>query len=600
MHQEKKVLKALKKKVLSLPAGGGSSKNPKRLKDRLAKGSREIGHREELFLRALTNSKNVKEGGCTGLAGALNREKQIKSSQGTPFSARIPRSISLGRVGNDFWLTDSHGDPNGTLWLQGCHMVHFAYNNLWMGNFICPDWDVFQSLHPLLLSMHPLDPYLVIPFTPGDSTAVVGLACDSLSGTTSETTMFPLERVRRKMHVRVIEGNIAEINIMEPGLWLFCRWHKSLVNHRVDGIQNAGKEIFKLERELKFFSKSSIKSIHTKLGDIVDCIDIYKQPAFDHPLLKNHKLQREPSFQTFNGKTSLNTPVSKPMSFGLEKDECPTGTVPIPRMTTYNSTQAKTLYHTMTQLDPGTHAAQLVLVSAYGPYYQVQGATSIYNPRVKKDQVSASLLWVQKGATNNLNKIVAGWHVFPQLYGDEETHIYAAWTSDNFKKTGCYNYHCKGFVQIDKQSYLSGKPDRISVINGVLAEIGISINQDSVTKNWWLIIENKTIGYFPAQLFSNMSSAEKVGWGGFTRARPGNVSPPMGSGLFPDGQFVHASYFRNISYQNVSRLENIPSRYTKYSLITNSDCFGLQDYGYRSRKFGYTIEFGGPGGACGN
>lgn len=28
-----------------------------------------------------------------------------------------------------------------------------------------------------------------------------------------------------------------------------------------------------------------------KFGDIVDCVDINKQPAFNHPLLKNHKLQ---------------------------------------------------------------------------------------------------------------------------------------------------------------------------------------------------------------------------------------------------------------------------------------------------------------------
>lgn len=26
-------------------------------------------------------------------------------------------------------------------------------------------------------------------------------------------------------------------------------------------------------------------------GDIIDCIDIYKQPAFDHPSLKDHKIQ---------------------------------------------------------------------------------------------------------------------------------------------------------------------------------------------------------------------------------------------------------------------------------------------------------------------
>ncbi|KAL6174922.1 hypothetical protein ACLB2K_051567 [Fragaria x ananassa] len=57
-------------------------------------------------------------------------------------------AISLGRVGDDFWCSDSSGDPNGTYWLQGCHMVHCAYNSLWMGSFIHPDWDMFQSTHP--------------------------------------------------------------------------------------------------------------------------------------------------------------------------------------------------------------------------------------------------------------------------------------------------------------------------------------------------------------------------------------------------------------------------------------------------------------------
>ena len=51
-------------------------------------------------------------------------------------------------IGDDFWCTDPSGDPNGTFWLQGCHMVHCAYNSLWMGNFIHPDWDMFQSTHP--------------------------------------------------------------------------------------------------------------------------------------------------------------------------------------------------------------------------------------------------------------------------------------------------------------------------------------------------------------------------------------------------------------------------------------------------------------------
>jgi hypothetical protein len=35
------------------------------------------------------------------------------------------------------------------------------------------------------------------------------------------------------------------------------------------------------------------------VGDF-DCVDIYKQPAFDHPLLKNHKIQVNHKFNSFN------------------------------------------------------------------------------------------------------------------------------------------------------------------------------------------------------------------------------------------------------------------------------------------------------------
>ncbi|GER42809.1 stachyose synthase [Striga asiatica] len=55
--------------------------------------------------------------------------------------------ISMGRVGDDFWFQDPNGDPMGVYWLQGVHMIHCAYNSLWMAQFIQPDWDMFQSDH---------------------------------------------------------------------------------------------------------------------------------------------------------------------------------------------------------------------------------------------------------------------------------------------------------------------------------------------------------------------------------------------------------------------------------------------------------------------
>lgn len=50
-------------------------------------------------------------------------------------------------VGDDFWFQDPNGDPMGSFWLQGVHMIHCSYNSLWMGQMIQPDWDMFQSDH---------------------------------------------------------------------------------------------------------------------------------------------------------------------------------------------------------------------------------------------------------------------------------------------------------------------------------------------------------------------------------------------------------------------------------------------------------------------
>nr|CAD1842932.1 unnamed protein product [Ananas comosus var. bracteatus] len=102
----------------------------------------EYGGRVELakaYYRALTDSvkKHFKGNGVIASMEHCN-----------DFMFLGTETISLGRVGDDFWCTDPSGDPNGTYWLQGCHMVHCAYNSLWMGQFIHPDWDMFQSTHP--------------------------------------------------------------------------------------------------------------------------------------------------------------------------------------------------------------------------------------------------------------------------------------------------------------------------------------------------------------------------------------------------------------------------------------------------------------------
>ncbi|KAG6500068.1 hypothetical protein ZIOFF_039882 [Zingiber officinale] len=55
--------------------------------------------------------------------------------------------VNMGRTGDDFWFEDPYGDPMGVYWLQGAHMINNSYNSLWMGQFMQPDWDMFQSDH---------------------------------------------------------------------------------------------------------------------------------------------------------------------------------------------------------------------------------------------------------------------------------------------------------------------------------------------------------------------------------------------------------------------------------------------------------------------
>ncbi|KAF5745940.1 stachyose synthase-like [Tripterygium wilfordii] len=101
----------------------------------------EYGGRVELgkaYYKGLTDSL-AKNFNGTGLISSMQ--------QCNDFFFLGTRQISMGRVGDDFWFQDPNGDPMGVYWLQGVHMIHCAYNSMWMGQIIQPDWDMFQSDH---------------------------------------------------------------------------------------------------------------------------------------------------------------------------------------------------------------------------------------------------------------------------------------------------------------------------------------------------------------------------------------------------------------------------------------------------------------------
>ncbi|XP_026428723.1 uncharacterized protein LOC113324640 [Papaver somniferum] len=125
------------------------------------------------------------------------------------------------------------------------------------------------------------------------------------------------------------------------------------------------EEIIEIEKQLKILNKPPIKTIITKMGDTIDCINIYEQPSFDHPSLKNHKIQY----------VSVETPLN-----------------------------TRTIYHGA--------------IDSFG----------IHTPSVTPDQYSTSQMWIQNGEAEQTNIIEGGWAVYPELFGDHATRFFTHWT----------------------------------------------------------------------------------------------------------------------------------------------------------------------------
>ncbi|KAK7813939.1 hypothetical protein CFP56_004133, partial [Quercus suber] len=74
-------------------------------------------------------------------------------------------------------------------------------------------------------------------------------------------------------------------------LFLFFLIPMSSVGFRNTNTIFDKKKKLEIQRKLKRLNKPALKTIKSPDGDIIDCVDIKKQPAFDHPLLKNHTIQ---------------------------------------------------------------------------------------------------------------------------------------------------------------------------------------------------------------------------------------------------------------------------------------------------------------------
>ncbi|KAL5053966.1 hypothetical protein RYX36_034648 [Vicia faba] len=328
------------------------------------------------------------------------------------------------------------------------------------------------------------------------------------------------------------------------------------------------------------------------------CVDIYKQPTLQHPSLKNHKVQLYPTF-------AKNDMQRRP-SFGKTMDVCSPGKVPI-----YNKTQIITNSSSRLQTDhfkqysKNSHGYHTVTLDTTQNMIFRGASAGIggYNLSLQANQFSLSSIWLESGPSVELNSIKAGIGVHPNLYGDSQVRLTGQWTADGFKKTGCYNILCSGFVQVnrDKEYALGTVLHPAGSIGSIKKSIGlIKIKQDQSTGHWWLIIQKELIytGYWPRELFTHLQKgASLIKFGGQTYAPPNKDSPPMGSGRLPKENFKNSGF--------MGLLEIIDSEYNEHDIkpenmkiYTNSksECYDLKYHGYEGPFYRQSFLYGGPGG----
>ncbi|XP_019234628.1 PREDICTED: uncharacterized protein LOC109215068 [Nicotiana attenuata] len=367
-----------------------------------------------------------------------------------------------------------------------------------------------------------------------------------------------------------------------------------------------------LEKQLKLLNKPAIKTIKTEYGDIYDCVDFYKQHAFDHPLLKNHNYhpQMKPSSYVKESDSIISTSNELPR-IRLPDGGCPVGTVPIRRTTKEDLIRHKLLPPPEDiMVDSPLTQRENSIDSKKRRYKPLQGyklaivhtednpsnkfgggamTTSIYNPHVEGQQHSACRLKIVKGP----NIIQVGWRVDPTLYGDNATRLYIHFQDG---KNACFNLLCPAFVLVNREIVVDGALYPVSQRGGKLFETKLSINWDLNKGNWWLFITNTNIpvGFWPREVFDDFEYyATSVQWGGVVYSPPGIREPPMGSGFSPIRNTLYDAFCRNITLlsdkgDNIN-VGQLPTYVNSPNLYNAIDIPNGGDY------FKHVMVYGGPG-----
>ncbi|KAF3659838.1 putative pollen-specific protein SF3-like [Capsicum annuum] len=299
-------------------------------------------------------------------------------------------------------------------------------------------------------------------------------------------------------------------------------------------------EDLELERQLKLINKPAIKTIKMK-------------PTLPNLLVDD---------------TSSN--IHRPYNIELEGGGCPTGTVPIRRITKDDLIQQGFLSQIRGALPDGDFATVQVPDNQTNKIAGAGAILSLHNPQnISGYQFSGVLIKLQ----NVIDSVQAGW-----MAG----------------KLACFNTRCPGFIQINTAVSLDAQLG-FSTYGGPIYEETMHIARDLSNGNWRFLIQSRklAVGFWPAKIFTKLNGfATSAEFGGFAHSPRGVPEPPMGSSHFPVGNLKQDAYCRNSTYLNDN---NQTKSVHDFKLKLHADSPTLyRSYDNTEPKFDALLTYGGP------
>ncbi|KAI3949031.1 hypothetical protein MKW98_021637 [Papaver atlanticum] len=340
---------------------------------------------------------------------------------------------------------------------------------------------------------------------------------------------------------------------------------------------------------------SIIKTIKSNNGEIIDCYNIYRQPAFSSPLFRNHKIQMRPSSypKGIQLKDHRNLKLIQTWhKYGL----CQDGTISIRRPINYQPNLTFSSRNCLPSQGVNNTNEDFAAITPVGDNFQGgQADINIWNPLTEQPkEYRTSLIWISGG--NNQEVIEAGLEVNKVLYGHDQPSIFVYWTADGYNSTGCYNIQCSGFVQTTSEVAFGSKFDHISIFNGDQFAALFIIFRERSTGDWWLLFEETIIGYWPHFLFKQLPvRATVTAFGGQilnTQPNGRHTKTQMGSGNLPaEGGLGISSFFHRVKVFDGNFEYITPERVSV--VVTKAGCYGLKLD--QADSSGVKFYYGGPG-----